>query len=157
MSVALQWLAMVLAGLAGAAVPQAEGPQIDYEFRIVEVRGLHWREAASHGLKPVTSRGGVTVWTAPRDFFSTISQEALIETAKPTLRSVVGAVAHMSMRKNRPFVTQVAWRGESQGPRETTEMVREGLALTVCGRPIDQGILAQLVIEETDIRAVHTL
>ncbi|MGO9598403.1 MAG: hypothetical protein ACLP7Q_10485 [Isosphaeraceae bacterium] len=157
MSVALQWLAVVLAGLAGAAAPPAEGPQINYEFRIVEVHGLQWREAASHGLKPVTSRGGVNVWTAPRDFFKSLPQETLIETAKPTLRSVAQAAAHMTMRKNRPFVTQVAWRGEGEGPRETTEIVREGVAATVSGRPIDQGILAQLVIEDTDIRAVHTL
>ena len=157
MSVALQWLAVVLAGLPGATAPQAEGPQINYEFRIVEVHGLQWREAASHGLKPVTSRGGVTVWTAPRDFFKSLPQEALIETDKPTLRSVAQAAAHITMRKNRPFVTQVAWRGEGEGPRETTEIVREGVAATVSGRPIDQGILAQLVIEDTDIRAVHTL
>jgi hypothetical protein len=157
MSVTLRELVLVLAGLAGAEAPQTEGPQINYEFRIVEVTGLQWREAASHGLKPVTSRGGVTVWTAPRDFFKSLPQDALIETAKPTLKSAPQAAAHITLRKNRPFVTQVAWRGEGEGPRATTEIVREGMAATVLGRPLDQGILAQLVIEDTEIRAVHTL
>ena len=54
-------------------------------------------------------------------------------------------------------MTQVAWRGEGSAPRQTTEYVREGITATVAGRSIDQGILAQLVIEDTDVHSVHTM
>src|SRR5208283_1202514 len=50
-----------------------------------------------------------------------------------------------------------AWRGQGSPPRQTTETVREGMTTTIAGRSIDQGVLAQLVIEDTDIRSVHTL
>jgi len=158
MSIALEWLAVALAGLAGTPEPKADGPQITYQFQVIEVRGLQWREAAGHGLKPVTSRGGVTVWTAPRDFFKTLPEGTTKEiVAAPRVTAFAQAPAHVAIRKNHPFVTQVAWRGEGAAPRETTETVREGMTTTIAGRGIDQGVLAQLVIEDTDIRSVHTL
>jgi hypothetical protein len=158
MSIALEWLAVVLAGLAGTPEPKTDGPQITYQFQVIEVRGLQWREAAGHGLKPVTSRGGVTVWTAPRDFFTTLPEGTTKEiVAAPRVTAFAQAPAHVAIRKNHPFVTQVAWRGEGAAPRETTETVREGLTTTIAGRGIDQGVLARLVIEDTDIRSVHTL
>ena len=75
----------------------------------------------------------------------------------PQITACAQAAAHITTRKNHSFLTQVAWRGENAAPRETTENVREGLAATVSGRPIDQGVLVQLVIEDTEVRSVHTL
>ena len=51
-----------------APVPRVDGPSITYQFQIIEVNGLQWREGTIQGLKPVSSHGGVTVWTAPADF-----------------------------------------------------------------------------------------
>ncbi len=158
MSIALEWLAMVLVGFAGAPEPKADGPEIIYQFQVIEVHGLQWREAAGRGLKPVASRGGVTVWTAPRDFFKTLPEGTTKEVVTtPRISAFSQAPAHFTIRNNHPFVTQVAWRGEGAPPRQTTETVREGMTTTIAGRSIDQGVLAQLVIEDTDIRSVHTL
>ncbi len=158
MSIALEWLAMVLVGFAGAPEPKADGPEIIYQFQVVEVHGLQWREAAGRGLKPVASRGGVTVWTAPRDFFKTLPEGTTKEVVSPPSVSAFSQVpAHFTIRNNHPFVTQVAWRGQGSPPRQTTETVREGMTATIAGRSIDQGVLAQLMIEDTDIRSVHTL
>ncbi len=158
MSIALEWLAVVLVGFAGTPDPKADGPEIVYQFQVIEVHGLQWREAAGRGLKPVASRGGVTVWTAPRDFFETLPEGSTKKVvATPRVTAFSQAPAHFTIRNNHPFVTQVAWRGEGAAPRQTTETVREGLTATVAGRGIDQGVLAQLVIEDTDIRSVHTL
>ncbi len=158
MSIALEWLAMVLVGFAGAPEPKADGPEIIYQFQVIEVHGLQWREAAGRGLKPVASRGGVTVWTAPRDFFKTLPEGTTKEVVTtPRVSACSQAPAHFTIRNNHPFVTQVAWRGEGAPPRQTTETVREGMTTTIAGRSIDQGVLAQLVIEDTDIRSVHTL
>ncbi|MFO0890502.1 MAG: hypothetical protein U0790_15335 [Isosphaeraceae bacterium] len=158
MSVTLGWLAVVLAGLGGPNPQKADGPEITYRFRTVEVRGLDWRMARDHGLRPVTSRGGVAVWTAPRDFFNRLPDGTAKEVVGPF--SVIGreqAVAHVTARQTQPFVTQASWRGADLPPRETTENVREGMAATVRGRRLDQGILAYVVIEDTEIRAVHTV
>lgn len=64
MSIALQWLAVALVGFAGTPDTKTDGSEIIYQFQVVEVQGLQWRETAGRGLKPVASRGGVTVWTA---------------------------------------------------------------------------------------------
>ena len=113
MSIALEWLAMVLVGFAGAPEPKADGPEIIYQFQVVEVHGLQWREAAGRGLKPVASRGGVTVWTAPRDFFKTLPEGTTKEVVTtPRVSAFSQAPAHFTIRNNHPFVTQVAWRGE---------------------------------------------
>ncbi len=158
MSIALEWLAMGLACLSYTPEQKADGPGIAYQFQVIEVHGLQWREAAGRGLKPVASRGGVTVWTAPRNFFKSLPAGTMKEVvASPRVTSNSQAPAHVTIRKNHPFVTQVAWRGEGAAPRQTTETVREGLTSTIAGRSIDQGVLAQLVIEDTDIRSVHTL
>lgn len=158
MSIALEWLAVVLVGFAGTPEPKVGGPEIIYQFQVVEVHGLQWREAAGRGLKPVASRGGVTVWTAPRDFFKSLPGGTVKEVVTtPRVTAFSQAPAHFTIRNNHPFVTQVAWRGEGAAPRQTTEIVREGMTTTIAGRSIDQGVLAQLMIEDTDIRSVHTL
>ena len=46
MSIALEWLAMVLVVLP-CAEPKADGPEIIYQFQVVEAHGLQWREAAA--------------------------------------------------------------------------------------------------------------
>jgi hypothetical protein len=158
MSCALGWLAVALAGLAGASQPGADGPSITYEFKVMEVRGLQWRASAGTGLKPVTSRGGVTIWTASRDFLKSLPEGTLQATlGAPRVLAYSQAVAHITTRKNHPFVTQVACRGDGTGPTSTTETVREGMAATMAGRCIDQGVLVQLVIEDTDVRSIHTV
>lgn len=158
MSIALGALAVVLAGLGGPNPPKAEGAQLTYTFKMVDIRGLDWRAARSQGLRPAASRGGVTVWTAPRDFLRSLPEGTVKEIiAGPRLTSYEQAPAHITTRHGQPFVTQASWRGADLPPRETTEHVREGMAATIRGRRLDQGILTYLVIEDTSVTAVHSL
>lgn len=158
MSIALGALAVVLAGLGGPNPPGQGGAQVTYGFKIVEVRGLDWRNTRDHGLRPVTSRGGVAVWTAPRDFLRSLPQGTVKEElAGPRLTAFEQATAHITTRQGKPFVTQASWRGDDLPPRETTEHVREGMAATIRGRRMDQGILTYLVIEDTSVYTIHTL
>ena len=66
MGYAMGWL-VVVAALAGAPQTRPAGPEIKYQVKLVEVRGLEWRQAPGCCLKPVTHKGAVTVWTAPQD------------------------------------------------------------------------------------------
>ena len=158
MSIAQQWLAMALVGFAGTLEPKSDGPEIAYQFQVIEVHGLQWREAAGHGLKSVASHGGVSVWTAPRDYFKNLPQGTTKEvlTDAQGRRVLSGSCPHHCSQQ--PSVRDpgpLARRGAT--PRHTTEYVREGITATFAGRSIDQGILAQLVIEDTDVHSVHTL
>jgi hypothetical protein len=158
MSIALGALAVVLAGLGGPNPPKSESPEIIFRFKLVEIRGLEWRAAHGHGLRPVASRGGVSAWTAPRDFLKSLPEGTVKEgNASPSVAAAWQSVTHITMRQGHPFVTQASWRGDDLPPRETTEQVREGMTATIRGRRLDQGILAHLVIEDTDVHAVHTV
>ncbi|WP_165228882.1 hypothetical protein [Aquisphaera insulae] len=157
MNTALRWVA-VLAGLAGGPVNRTDGPEITYQFKTIEVRGLEWREGGVPGLKAVASRGGVTVWTAPKDFIQKLPAGSVKEgPATPKVMTRSQTPAHVTSRKGHSYVTQVAWRGEGTAPRQTSDTIREGMAATVSGRAMDQGILTQVVIEDTEVRAVHTV
>jgi hypothetical protein len=157
MGYAMGWLA-VAAALAGATQTRPAGPEIRYQIKLVEVRGLDWRRAPGCCLKPATHKGVVTVWTAPEDLLSSLP-EGTVEQVVAAPRVIAGTMspAHVSTRKNQSFVTQVAWKGQGKGPRGKTESVREGMAATIAGRSIDQGVLVQLVIEDTEIHSVHTI
>jgi hypothetical protein len=158
MSITMGWLAVALAALAGAPPAKPAGPDIVYQYRIVEMHGLQWREQAGAGLKPVTSHGAVSVWTAPASFLKSLPAGIAKETFA-TLRVAAPSMipAHITTRKSREFVTQAAWIDEAKDLRIKYESVRSGMAATVAGRKLDQGILVQLVIEDTDIRSIHTL
>jgi|GEM_PF-1082329 len=152
------WLALALMATgAAAASPEKPEPEITYTFRMVEARGLAWREPAG-GLRPVVQHSAVSVWTAPADFLETLSERASgVVTSEAEVKGPALGPAHLTTRKNQEFVTKVSWRGEGKEPRRVVENVREGMVATVVGRKIDQGVLAQLVIEDTDIRSVHTI
>lgn len=152
------WLALALMATgAAAASPEKPQPEITYTFRMAEARGLAWREPAG-GLRPVVQHSAVSVWTAPADFVETLSERASgVVTSEAEIKGSAHVPAHLTTRKNQAFVTKVSWRGEGKEPKRVVENVREGMVATVVGRKLDQGVLAQLVIEDTDIRSVHTI
>jgi hypothetical protein len=143
--------------LAAAAPPQAK-PEITYQFRMVEVRGLSWRAPGQSVLRPVAHHGAVSVWTAPSDFLDSLPKDARASvTSNAKIHGPAQAPAHLTTRKDQAFITRVSWKGEGKAPKQITENIREGVTATVVGRKLDQGVLAQLVIEDTDIRSVHTI
>ena len=116
-------------------------------------------EQAGGGLKPVTSHGAVSVWTAPAGFLKSLPAGTVAEviSAPKLIAAPTMTPAHVTTRKNQSFVTQAAWIDEAKDLRIKYDSVRSGMAATVAGRKLDQGILVQLVIEDTDIRSIHTV
>ncbi|WP_165251460.1 hypothetical protein [Paludisphaera soli] len=155
MGIALGWVAAALAAAGAGSPPDEAKPEITYRFRTVAVRGLAWREA---GLKPVVQHNAVSVWTSADDFLDRLPGEArAVAAGTVEAKGFAQAPVHVTTRKSHDFVTQVIWKGKGKAPKPVTESVREGLVATVVGRKIDQGVLAQLVIDDVDVRSVHTL
>jgi hypothetical protein len=162
MGVALGWLTLALAAVAAPAAPEAGrgGVPIKYTVRFVEADGLGWRDAAYTRLTPVTRQGAATVWTAPSDVAKRLHAQALKApsarvTQAPTVIAWPGSPAHIAMRSNQQLVTRVAWDGDDRPVAAKPETVRAGSAATMAGRKLDQGILVQLVLKDTQIIAVH--
>jgi hypothetical protein len=163
MGVALGWVAFALAGVAAAPHPGPRIEQITYTVRYVEAEGLGWREAVFTRLKPVSRQGAATVWTVPRDATTRLLEQITKNPAgtilqAPKVTAFSGAAASIHSRSNRKLVTQVAWNGDEPRPQAVAEEnVRVGWHTTMMGRKLDQGILVQIVLEDTEIRAVHRL
>src|SRR4051795_1470305 len=101
MGITMGWLAVVLAGLAGAPLAKPAGPDIVYQYRIVEMHGLQWREQAGAGLKPVANHGAVSVWTAPASFLKSLPA-GTVGDGDTTMRVVAHSMvpAHVTTRQN---------------------------------------------------------
>jgi len=127
---------------------------------MVESQGLGWREAVYSRLKPVTRQGAATVWTIPDDASTRLLSHLTKDPAAriiqaPRVTSFSGAAATIQCRSNARLVTQAAWNGEEPAPAVAPENVRVGWHTTLIGRKLDQGILVQIVFEDTAIRALH--
>ena len=157
---ALGWFVVALAGVVGAPPAERAKSQITYTVRMVDAQGVDWREGVFDRLKPVTRQGAATVWTAPREAVRTLVDNslkspdaAMLQASKVTALS--GVPATIQCRRNRPVVTQAAWNGQDPAAEPAPENVRVGWHTTMIGRKLDQGILVQVVFEDTVIRAVH--
>jgi hypothetical protein len=76
MGVALGWIAVTLAGMAGSAPKEAAGAPISYTVQMVDTQGMGWREGVMAHLKPVTRQGATTVWTMPLQVMTSLVKEA---------------------------------------------------------------------------------
>jgi hypothetical protein len=162
MGVALGWVVFALAGVAAAPPTDRNNCEIIYTVQYIEADGLGWREAALTHLRPVARQGAATVWTAPQSVASRMVAEVtkskagkILQTPKVTAAN--GAPVHIAARSNRQLVTQVSWSGEDRRAAPTGEKVRTGWLATMVGRRLDQGVLVQLVLEDTEISAIHNL
>jgi hypothetical protein len=160
MNVALGWLAAI--ALAGVDVNPDHDPgnrNIVYALQLLETDGLSWRESAYSRIHPVARQGAATIWTAPREVVAQIMRHAAKGSAIPApklkVTGATGQPVHVSTRSSRQMITQVGWRGDDAAPKVTPENVRVGTMATMAGRMLDQGVLVQLVLEDTQILAVH--
>ena len=148
------------AGRGGCTRLRRGGVPIKYTVRFMEVEGLGWRDGVFTRLTPVTRQGAATVWTAPAD----VAKRMVACAAKspssqmiqaPTVIAWAGMPAHITTRNNRRLVTQVAWAGDDGAAEARPETVHTGSAASVAGRKMDQGVLVQMVLQDTQIVAVH--
>jgi hypothetical protein len=162
MGSALGWLLIALAGTAAAPPADQNHGEITYTVQYIETQGLSWRQAMVTQLKPVARQGAATIWTAPQAAAKRLVNQVteghagkILQTPKVT--ALNGGSVHISSRSDRSLVTQVAWGGEDHDAEPTVEKVRAGWMTTMVGRTLDQGILVQLVFEDTQIPAVHNV
>ncbi len=160
MGVALGWMALALAAVSGTPDSGRGGVPIRYTVRYMEAEGVEWREAVFTRLTPVTRQGSATVWTAPHDVAKKLVLQAKTgeSTAMANASTVIarsGSAAHTVTGSSRQLVTQAAWNGDGHSVEAKSERVRTGSAATLIGRKLDQGILVQMVLKDTQILAVH--
>jgi hypothetical protein len=160
MGVTLGWVALALAALGIPPQSEREKPPITYTVRMIEADGVGWREAVFASLKPVARQGSATIWTLPLSasirLLSDVTKSSLANVVlAPKVTSQSGSPATIQCRSKRQLVTQAAWTNEPSSPACVPENIRVGWHTTVVGRKLDQGILVQLVFEDTVVRAVH--
>jgi hypothetical protein len=160
MGVTLGWVALALAALGIPPQSELEKPPITYTVRMIEADGVDWREAVFASLKPVARQGSATIWTLPLSasirLLSDVTKSSLANVVlAPKVTSQSGSPATIQCRSKRQLVTQAAWTNEPSSPACVPENIRVGWHTTVVGRKLDQGILVQLVFEDTVVRAVH--
>lgn len=160
MGVTLGWVALALAALGITPQSEREKPPITYTVRMVEADGVGWREAVFDCLKPVTRQGSATVWTLPLDASTRLLTEVTKSPAArvvqvPKVTSQSGSPATIQCRSNRQLVIQTTWNNDEASPASSPENIRVGWHTTMVGRKLDQGILVQMVFEDTLVRAVH--
>ena len=140
----------------------AQAAQITYTVRMVEAEGVGWREGVFTRLKPVTRQGAATVWTVPRD--ATNAAPRTKSRKSPAAQDPSSPEGHRVQRRPRdhPIAATIASSSlrlpgmdEEPAPEAAPEDVRVGWHTTMVGRKLDQGILVQVVFEDTVIRAVH--
>jgi hypothetical protein len=162
MRVAIGLLALSLLGADAPSPPGA--PNITFDLRVLEMNGVDWRAAVYPQLQCVTRQGNATVWTAPAEVVKRLQEKAGRVVASPKLRAATGSPAHITDRTSRAFVSGYVRYADGPvnhasyvGYAPQVESTREGMAATVTGRKLDQGVLAQIVLEDSRVTAVHTV
>jgi hypothetical protein len=143
-------------------VSRSDGPAITYDVRLIKIHGLEWRGTFFSQLQPVTTQMGGAVWTASHE---TVERLAALDPnglKAPRMTAAPQGVAHLSDRGNRKVAAGLARLADGPFDHATQvaytpqyEEVRDGLALTMTGRKLDQGVLACVVLDECRVSTVH--
>ncbi|WP_435016834.1 hypothetical protein TA3x_004415 [Tundrisphaera sp. TA3] len=147
-------LALALVGAAPAADPCDEA--ISVQVRVFDMDGLGWRSEAHPRLRPVANRGTSTVWTADRSLLDDLVARAKIVSTTPR----VDAVGEAAVSNIKPvhYVARQDRVGGTTTPisfKPAVETIDAGIEARVRGRKLDQGMLAQVLISDTRVLAMH--
>jgi hypothetical protein len=156
-------LGLFILSLVGAEGPRSGGaPEIAYNVRVIKIDGLDWRRTYFDRLHPVSTQAGGSVWTASHETADSLVQLDPFMTKAPCVTTTSQAVAHLSSRANRKVASGL--KRVADGPVDHAtrvayaphyQQIREGWALTIKGRKLDQGVLALVVVDDTRVSAVH--
>jgi hypothetical protein len=158
-----QFLALVAVALLGADVPPSSAP-ITYEIKYLEMKGLEWRSTLHPRLEPVSRHDAVTVWTSTREGSSEIARIASKTIATPKIAANAMTRATYQTSKTQKVVTEMARVADGPvnhasyvafAPRVEDET--DGCFIAITGRMLEQGVLAQVKIEDKQVIRVHTL
>jgi hypothetical protein len=160
MNHALGLLALLLVGQECPL--NREAPDITYDVRVLTLPNLEWRGTYFERLQRVATQGGAAVWTASR---ATAEELAGLDPAGvkgPSVTASSQCVAHISDRANHKVATGLTRLADGPFNHATKvayapsfEEIREGYALTISGRKIDQGVLMYVVLDDTRVSTVH--
>jgi len=156
-------LGLLAASLVGADSPAGhDAPSITYDVKLLEMKGLEWRSAFYAELQPVARRGSTTVWTAPHATVVKLAERAGKTISAPHVTGFPGVTASIFSNRTRPVITEPGLYADGPVNRvlhvalaPKVENATEGYAVKVSGRKLDQGVLAQLKIEDRQLIAVH--
>lgn len=156
-------LALTVLGAEPDGLP-APAPMVATQVRVLEMKNLSWRSSAHAQLTPVSRRDAATVWTAPAEILETLEQGASQVIQAPKVNAVAGLPAQVKTARVRHFVAdtkfiQKTLEGGKTGVAYLPNMgqASEGLRFEVVARPIDQGTLAKIELENTHIGAIHAV
>ena len=153
-------LAMAVVGVGPAPDPCDEA--ISVQVRMLDMEGLDWRSDAYARLRPVTTRGTTSVWTADRDLVNDLIARAKGVATAPR-RDAVGeaVIAHKTTVHYVANIDRIAdgpVNGESSvAYRPEKKTFETGVEAHVRGRKLDQGVLAQVALADTRVLALHTV
>lgn len=153
-------LALAVVGGGPAADPCDEA--ISVQVRTLDMEGLGWRSDAYSRLRPVTTRGTTSVWTADRALLADLISRAKAVTTAPR-RDAVGeaVIAH---KQTVHYIAQVGRIAD--GPINESSKVayqpekgsfEAGIEARVRGRKLDQGVLTQVALADSRVLAMHTV
>jgi hypothetical protein len=149
-------------GFGGQDLSSCDAPTISYDVRVLKMNGLEWRGAFYSQLQPITSQKGGAVWTASRETAERLAELDPNGLKAPRMTASSQGLAHFSDRGNRKVASGLARLADGPFDHATRvaytpqyEEIRDGLALTMTGRKLDQGVLACVVLDESRVAAVH--
>ena len=152
-------------GLLALAMLAADGPtclpeETTFQVRVLTIDGLDWRTSAYTRLQPVARQGTSTIWTADRVLALTLAERSK---SASKIGGMFG-VTDGTWSINTPVTYVAAMERVANGPvNQSTaiafmprpELIDEHFAVKVTGRKLDQGVLANVEIDETHIDAIH--
>ena len=133
-----------------STAPSKASP-IVFQFQVIEMTGLDWRSTHQAKLTSATIRAGISVWTAPSSLVPELAKAA---GASPTrVKLVADSERYAHFRSNGHQVAASIDTPVASSPM--MEKTREGIAATLTGRKLEQGVLTKVLIEETRVVAMH--
>lgn len=157
-------LGLALGLLVGAGEGEPTTTTINTCVELLEMDGLEWREKSHGALTPIGQQGAVTIWSAPRSAHAALTAHAARTIAAPRMVSNVGTPATIRTGQVRNYVASLermadgpVLKAHSLAFQPTIDECQDGLTLSVTGRPLDQGVLARLELEESQIAAMHVV
>jgi hypothetical protein len=161
MKLALGLLALLWVG-EESPLKHREVFDITYDVRVLTLPGLEWRGTYFERLQKVATQGGAAVWTASHATAEELTGLDPNGAKKPSVATSFLGVAHISDRANHKVPAGLTRLPD--GPfhlaaklpfAPSFEDIREGYALTLAGRKIDQGVLTCVVLDNTRVSTVH--